>query len=155
MRRDLIITPDDEAVATLKDAWNWLLPDEYRPLLFTATGDMFYENTSGEVCWLNTAIGDCETVAKSVAEFEELLESEAAEDWLLPGLIDAAVAAGKVLRPGQVYGFHVLPLFPSGDYTPENLVVVAAKDVYRITGYIHRRMCGLDESEKVYKAANE
>lgn len=155
MRSDLIVTPDAEAVATLQDSWNWLLPAQYRPLLFTATGDMFYEDEDGEVFWLNTGMGDIERVAANAAEFEELLETEAAEDWLLPELIDAVTASGKVLRPGQVYGFHMLPVFPSGDYVPENIVVVAAKDAYRITGYIHRRMCGLGDDEKAVSAAND
>lgn len=149
MRSDLIITPDTEAIAALKDAWNWLLPDEFRPLLFTAMGDMFYEDDSGEVFWLNTGTGDIEPVAGRAAEFEQLLETETAEDWLLPGLVDAVIASGKVLRPGQAYGFHKLPLFAGGDYVPENIVVVAAKDLYRITGTIHRRLCGVGEDEKI------
>jgi hypothetical protein len=155
MRSELIVTPDAEAITILNASWSWLLPDEYRPLLFTAMGDMFYEDETGEVFWLNTSAGDIEMVAANAAEFEELLETEAAEDWLLPELVDAVVATGKVRLPGQVYGYHTLPVFPSGDYVPENIVVVAAKDVYRITGHIHRKMCGLGDDETVRLVPNE
>lgn len=149
MLSDLIITPDAEAVEVLRQAWDWLLPEEYTPLLFTAMGDMFYEDTSGEVFWLNTGTGDIEPVAANAEEFRQLIETEAGEDWLLPGLVDAVIASGKVLGPGQCYGFHKLPLFRGGDYLPENILIAAAKDVYRITGYIHRKMCGAGEDEKV------
>ena len=60
---ELVVTPDEEAVAALREAWSWLLPQDYRPALFSALGDMFFECTTGEIRWLNTGTGEVTTVA--------------------------------------------------------------------------------------------
>jgi hypothetical protein len=98
---DLICTPDKEAIDALAESWNWLLGDAFTPLLFTALGDMFFEADAGGVFWLNTGTAEVERVADNVPAFNSLLREEAADDWLLPGLIEALLEAGKVRAEGE------------------------------------------------------
>lgn len=149
MLNKAIIIPEVEAIAALKEAWNWLLPEDCQPLLFTAIGDMFYKAPSGEVCWLDTALGEIEAVSNSTEEFQSQLNTEMAEQWLLPSLIEDLIAQGKVLQPGQCYGFVILPIFKGGSYAAENMYVIRAKEAYSFTGDIHRQIQDVPDGGKV------
>ena len=145
----LVITPDNEAIDELKQAWSWLLPEHYQPILFTALGDMFFQVPSGDVHWLNTGTGEVTQVAANLSEFERHLETDLAVDWLLPDLIEQLVAAGKVLQPGQCYGFTILPIFREGTYTIDNLRPMSAKEHFVITGGLHKAIQDVPDGAKV------
>jgi len=145
----LIITPNNEAISELKQAWSWLLPEHYQPILFTALGDMFFEVPSGEVHWLNTGTGSVTHVAANLSEFERHLETDLAVDWFLPALIEQLVAAGKVLKTGQCYSFTTLPIFREGTYTVDNLRPCGAKEHFGFTGDVHKRIHDLPDGAKV------
>lgn len=149
MPRNLVIAPDAAAIATLLDAWGWLLPCDIRPLMFSAIGDMFYEDGAGTVFWLDTGRGEITRIADNTAEFRALMETEEAEYWLLPKLIAEAVAAGKVLAPGQCYGFAILPVFAEGEYAADNLAALPAWEVYGLSGDIHRQIRDMPDGGKV------
>jgi hypothetical protein len=136
----LIIEPDAEAISTLIQAWDWLLPAEVRPLLFTALGDMFYEDATDAVFWLDSGRGEITRVADGATEFYQLLETEEGAYWLLPRLIAEAIAAGKVLSQGECYAFSILPVFAEGEYSADNLLVMPAGKVYAASGEIHRQI---------------
>ena len=145
----LTIMPDDDAIEELKQSWSWLLSEPYRPILFTALGDMFFQAPSGHVHWLNTGTGEVTKVAASLDEFERQLSSEQALDWFLPPLIEKLVQAGKVLKAGECYTFVTLPIFREGTYTVENLNPVNAKFHFGLSGSIHEQIRELPDGAKV------
>jgi hypothetical protein len=145
----LLISPNSDAVEELRRAWSWLLPQDYQPILFSALGDMFFQISSGEVCWLNTGTGEITRVAADEAEFRRHLDSELAVDWLLPDLVDELVARGQVLEPGQAYAFVRLPIFREGTYTADNLRPVNAKEHFGLTGRIHKQIHDLPDGAQV------
>lgn len=83
-------------------------------MLFSSLGDVFIEMDSGGVWWLNTRTAELTRVADSVPHFEELLNSELADEWFLPNLVGKLHAAGKVPGPGECYTFVTLPVFREG-----------------------------------------
>ncbi|MET0935052.1 MAG: T6SS immunity protein Tdi1 domain-containing protein [Luteibacter sp.] len=146
---DLICTPDKEAIDALAESWNWQLGNAFTPLLFTAFGDMFFEADAGGIFWLNTGTGDVERVAESVPGFNNLLREDVADDWLLPGLVEALIEAGKVRAEGECYTFVTLPIFAEGEYTVENLNPVPAKEHFQLTGAILEQIDDLPDGADV------
>lgn len=146
---ELTVTPDDEAVRELRIAWAWLLPEEYRPVLFSALGDMFFETASGDVQWLNTGTAEISHVADSLDLFREFLGSEFANELFLPPLIEKLIDAGKRLGPEQCYSYTTLPIFKEGTYTAENLAPISMKEHFRLTGSLHEQLQDMPEGAKV------
>jgi hypothetical protein len=98
---DLHFTPDTQAIHTLATSWQWRLPNGFTPVLFSILGDMFFQEATGEVYWLNTGTGEITLVAKSVAHFHELLESKEANNWFMPNLVEQLHDAGKIPTENQ------------------------------------------------------
>jgi hypothetical protein len=145
----LTMTPNDEAIGELRTAWSWLLPEHYQPILFSALGDLFYQTPSGEIWWLNTGTAEVSKVAESQSEFQRLLKTDMADDWLFPPLIEKLIKAGKALSPGRCFTFVTLPIFREGTYTVENLNPVDAREHFRLTGHIHKEISSLPEGAAV------
>jgi hypothetical protein len=146
---DLTCTPDKEALDALAEAWAWQLGDAFTPLLFTAFGDMFFEADAGGIFWLNTGTAEVERVAESVEGFNNLLRDDVADDWLLPGLVEALLEAGKTRAEGECYTFVTLPIFVEGEYTIENLNPVPAIEHFVLTGTILEKMDDLPDGANV------
>ena len=145
----LTITPSVEAVGELRTAWSWLLPECYQPILFSAIGDLFYQTPSGEIWWLNTGTAEMSKVAESQSEFQHLLGTAMADEWLLPPLIENLIKAGKALSPGRCYTFVTLPIFREGTYAVENLKPVDAREHFALTGHIHKEISNLPDGAAV------
>jgi len=145
----LTCTPSDEAVKQLAESWGWMLREPFSPVLFSAFGDVFLEPDSGGVWWLNTSVGELTQVAESVQEFRELLGTELADEWFMPGLIERLHAAGKVLQAGQCYTYVTLPVFAEGSYEVENLNPVPVHEHFGLTGHILSEINGLPDGAKV------
>jgi hypothetical protein len=146
----LTFTPDAEAVRELRSAWAWLLKEDYSLVLFSVLGDVFFSVPStGEVKWLNTGTGDVQRIAGSVEEFRELLSTEKAEEWFLPGLVEQLRVAGKVPAAGQCYTYVTLPVFAEGKYEVANLNAVPAREHFAATAYVLREVQELPEGAKV------
>ena len=70
-------------------------------------------------------------------------------------LVDRMVAAGVVLRPGQCYGFAMLPVL-GGDYTVENSGPLPVCDYLGAYGSIHEQLRDVPEgSQVVLKVVNK
>jgi hypothetical protein len=146
---DLICTPAKEPIDARAESWNRLHGDAFTPRRFTARGDMFFEADAGGIFWLNTGTAEVERVADNVPEFNNLLREEAADDWLLPGLIEALLEAGKVRAEGECYTYVTLPVFVEGGYTVENLNPVPAKEHFELTGSILRQLDDMPDGASV------
>jgi hypothetical protein len=137
--KDLTFTPDDAAIDQLVASWSWLLHEPISPMLFTALGDLFFENQDGEVYWLNTGTAELTKVAYSAEQFRLALESELLDVWFMPGLVAQLRSAGKLLKAGECYTCMVLPLPGEGSYSVENLHPVSAKEHFSFTGRAHHQ----------------
>lgn len=148
---DLAFVPGRELAAEAMEAWSWLVPGGGRPILFAMVGGIFFETEDGKVHWLDIGGGTVEEVAPSVEAFEKILRSEApvVEEWFLPALVEALQKAGKRPGPGQAYFFLILPVFAEGKFTPDNMVVISAREQVVATADIHRQMKDIPDGTKV------
>jgi Domain of unknown function (DUF1851) len=133
---DLTFTPDADAIDELATSWAWLIPDAFTPILFTVLGDMFFQPDEGGIWWLNTGTAELTQVADSVEQFNALLRTELAEEWLIPELIGDLHDAGKIPAPGECYTYITLPVFAEGTYEVDNLHAVPAIEHFALTGQL-------------------
>lgn len=136
----LVCTPSDESVQQFVASWGWLIREPFVPVLFTALGDVFIQPDSGGIWWINTGTAEVTRVADSFEQFRELLGTEQADEWFLPGLIDQLHVAGKVAEAGECYTYVTLPIFAEGKYEVDNLNPVPAYEHFALTGDIHREI---------------
>lgn len=143
------LQPSDMSVEALRNGWRWLLGDDWTPLLFSAIGDVFLELSAGTVWWLSTATGALEQVASSREAFRERLGSDAANEWFLPGLVDALIAQGQVLEEDQCYTFAIFPIFSEGSFSAENMHPASAMSHFKASGEIHQSIRQLPDGAQV------
>ncbi len=148
-RNDLSFLPSAEALASLYTAWDWLLPDEFEPVMASTLGDVFFQQGGPEIYWLNTGTAEITLVAGSREEFLELLQAEQADEWFMPHLIEALKSAGKSLRPDECYTYVFLPIFKEGKYEVGNLNPVPAVEHFRVTGDLHRQLRDIPDGTTV------
>ncbi|WP_410210988.1 T6SS immunity protein Tdi1 domain-containing protein [Aquirhabdus sp.] len=146
---DLHFKPNDETIQQIVSSWAWLLPESFTPILFSIMGDMFFQSDSSEVLWLNTGTGEITPVANSVDHFNELLNSEIADEWLMPYLVEQLHEARKIPNEDQCYTYVTLPVFAEGKYTIENLNAVPAREHFAITGHILKQIQELKDGSQV------
>lgn len=107
---DLIINFDGIEDEELTKNWEWLVPEDYKPILVSAFGDIFFIDPSEKVFWLSTSEGILEQVSTTEEVFHKLLENEEKlEEWFLPHFIHQLKEAGEILEKEEVYGFNHLP----------------------------------------------
>ena len=132
-----------------------MLGDAWTPLMFSAIGDVFFEVQAGTVWWLSTATGSLEQVAESRDKFRELLGTEKADEWFLPGLVEALRSSGKILTTDQCYTYAILPVFAEGTFSVENMNPVSAAEHYSLAGNVHESIRQLPEGAKVQVTVTE
>src|SRR5262250_781064 len=93
--KELSFLPSDEALSSLREAWAWLLPQVFEPVMASTLGDIFFQQGGPEIYWLNTGTAEVTRVAASRTEFLELLRTDKADEWFMPDLIEQLNAAGK------------------------------------------------------------
>jgi hypothetical protein len=103
--------------------WRWMVGTSAQPLLLTALGDVFIEEPSGAVAFLDTYEGHVQVVAPTRADWKQALQdSEKIETWFLPGLVGALRQGGLLLADGQCYS-PKLPPVVGGTMDPDNFDV--------------------------------
>jgi len=146
---DLLFLPSEEALAELYRAWAWFLPNSFRPVIASTLGDVFFQQESDAIFWLNTGTAQITQVADSRAQFLELLKGEDVNIWFMPSLVEKLKMAGKLLKPDHCYTFVRLPIFKEGKYEVDNLNAVPAKEHFRITGFVHEKIKNLPDGAQV------
>ncbi len=131
---DLHFTPNTQAIHTLATAWQWRLPNGFTPVLFSILGDMFFQEATDEVYWLNTGTGEVTRVAESIDHFNALIKTPTADEWFMPYLVEQLHAAGKIPTTDQCYTYVTLPIYEAGNYDVENLNPVPASEHFAATG---------------------
>lgn len=117
--------------------------------MFSAIGDVFLQVAAGTVWWLSTATGDLEQVAESRQHFAELLGTQSADEWFLPGLVDVLRSQGKILADDQCYTYVILPIFSEGSFSAENMYPVSAAEHFALSGRMHESIRQLPDGAQV------
>jgi hypothetical protein len=146
---DLSFLPSDDALAELYTAWKWFLPKTFKPIMTSTLGDVFFQHDGDAVFWLNTGTAEVTQLASSRAEFLELLKTDKADEWFMPGLVEELMAAGKILKPDHCYTYVILPIFKDGKYDVSNLNPVPAKEHFGATGTLHQQIREMPDDAKV------
>jgi len=139
--KDLAVAFDPGQRDSLLAEWHWLIGEQRLPILIAAIGNAFVQDAQdGSVHLLDAGEGSLTQVSDSVDEFRDLLNDE---DFVAAYFDVEAVAemksAGRVLEPGQVWGFIRPPVlggaFGTDNYEPMDLEVHLS-----IQGQIHRQV---------------
>ena len=136
----LTFDPDEETVAEVATAWDWLIGDRWTPAACSLTGDIFLEKETGGVFWLDCGLGVIDRIADDTRQFSALTDTERGDEWLMPGLVEDLRETGKRPGPGQCYSFTILPVFAEGSYALSNIYVVSAREHFGLTGSLHRQI---------------
>jgi hypothetical protein len=133
----------------LLEEWRWLLPQAFTVRLLTRAGDLLIESPDGCIHFLDVGAGELRHVAISHNEFRSLLgRPDVARDWLMVPVIDRLVAAGRLLGPGQCYGFRLLPVV-GGGYDANDRLVLPIREHFGVCGSLHRQIADLPDGAKV------
>ncbi|MDZ4790371.1 MAG: DUF1851 domain-containing protein [Hyphomicrobiales bacterium] len=124
------------------------MPDIFTPTVFSALGDMIFEDASGQVHWLNTGTAQVSVAASSTVEFWRNLNGDLLDELFLPPLIKQLRKAGKILGPNQCYSYTTLPIFAQGSYSVENIYVLSCREHFGVTGGIHRQIRDMPDGQK-------
>lgn len=149
MWTQLAFLPSDAALAELVEAWSWLLPEQFEPVTASTLGDVFFQQGSEAVYWLNTGTAEISRVAESRSAFMDLLKTEKADEWFMPSLIQDLLNAGKPLKPGYCYTYVALPIFKEGKYEVSNFNPAPAGEHFGLTGALHRKISDLPDGAQV------
>ena len=119
-----VSNPSDADIAAALRLWPELSAKRVRPLLVTAFGDVYVETDAGDVFVASPIELQCERVADSVRELENLFSNpEWAEERLITTLALLASEKGKIRETHQVFAVAPHPRF-SGSLRVENLVAM-------------------------------
>jgi len=131
---DLIINFDGLEDEELTNNWEWLVPEDYNPILISVFGDIFFIDKADKVHWLSTGEGIMEQVAESEDQFRELLQDEEKlEEWFLPHLVHQLKEAGETLNKEEVFGFTTLPGL-EGEFEINNITKVDVLEYVQSAG---------------------
>jgi hypothetical protein len=129
--------------------WTRLLPSQLTVWMMNRFGDLFLLYADGSVHMLDVGIGTVKRLAESRDEFLiKVDEGDNANQWLMIPLVDRLVAAGKVLKRGQCYGYIMSPVL-GGDYTVENTSILPVAEHYSFNAYLHEQIKELPEGTPV------
>lgn len=135
---------------TLLESWQWLIGPTRLPILVTASGDAFLQDTQdGSVHVLDSAAGEVSPVADSVDELRALMrDPEFVQNFFAVEMVADLREAGITLAPGQVYGYRVPPVL-GGEYEIENAEPTDIEVHFHLTGQIHQQVRGLPPGTSV------
>ena len=147
---DLTVSFEHLDRETLLADWEWLIGPHRLPILITAVGDAFVQDTrDGTVHWLDTVFAELEQVAASDDELRALLgDREFVADRLGVQMFAALRAAGMELGPDQVFSLQVPPAL-GGEPTVENVGIVSLRVHFSLSGQLHRQLAELPEGAEI------
>ncbi len=146
---DLLVQPGDEAIRAAAKAWEWRLPEPWKPVVCSAIGDIFLKKGNDEVWWLDCGRNMLERIADNEQIFSTLLDADHTEAWFLPPLVEALRQSGKILSARQCYSFTILPIFAEGKYESQNMHVLPAQAHYCLTADLHRQIRDMPDGAKI------
>ena len=146
---DYLIDPAELDWGKLLAEWQWLLPDSFTVWLVNRFGDLFLVFDDDSVHMLDIGQGELEELAEDREVFCDLIDEEDnAVQWLMVPLVDACVAEGLELGPGQCYSYDQPPVL-GGEYSVRNTRLSSLADHYGLFGQLHRQTHHLPDGAEV------
>ncbi len=148
--QDLTVNFEHVDRAALLADWEWMIGRSRRPILVSAIGDAFVQDTrDGTVHQLDTAFAELEQVAASEDELRALLDDrEFVIERLAAQLFGDLRGAGLELGPGQVYSWKTPPAL-GGKVALDNAEVADLEVHFSVTGQLHRQIAELPEGTPI------
>jgi len=140
---------DGLEVDRLLSNWRWLCPPQMSLLARNVFGELFLQDESGSVFWLDTTVGKLNRVAISKADFLEMAKtSQKRQEWFAEHEAAAYANRGLVPSSTQCIGFAVPAVFAEGG-APDSAFVVDIYERVAFLGDLHQQLLGLPDSSKV------
>ncbi|MFT4928362.1 MAG: hypothetical protein ACI8WB_004481 [Phenylobacterium sp.] len=132
--------------AYLLSEWHWLIGVEKMPILLSASGDAFLQDSNdGSIMVLDTCNGKLTEIAGSFDQFSSLLTNkDFLMEYLAVQLVEDLMKAGTKLSEGKIYSFKKLPVL-GGELSPENIDTVDIEVHFSMTGQIHQQVQNLPD----------
>ena len=137
---ELLAPVTDIGDSDILASWRWLVGPDAQPLLLTAFGDLFVEQPTGEVLFLDTYEGSLKPAGESRDAWKRALEGpENIDAWFTPGLLAALQDKGLRLQPGQTYSPIQAPVL-GGSMEPDNFECVPWRVHFILMGQLHEQV---------------
>jgi uncharacterized protein YkvS len=131
--------------------WQWLLNNEYSPIMVSLSGDMFLSKVDGVISWLDTGTGQLEKIAENSAEFLlALTDLDNIDKWLLASTVLDLIESGLILKETEVYSYKIMPIM-NGDYSIKNFDAMDISVHFSMTGQICRQLQNVPNGTKINK----
>ena len=142
-RADCFIDTRGVGINALLEEWRWLTgPAHFTLLQATAIGDLFLQDASRCVFFLDTIEGKFTQIADSEQDLSEKLNVRANRDrWLSTLFIQLAATGRPPLGPGECWGWKI-PLFLGGKAETENTEPSHLLVYHSILGQLFRQATG-------------
>lgn len=112
-------------------------------------GELFLQDETSAVFWLNTTTGQFNKVYDSKTQFLQMSEtSEKRQEWFAEREIRAYAQRGFVPSSCQCIGFGVPAVFAEGG-TPETAYIADIYEYISFLGDLHRQVSDLPNGSKV------
>ncbi len=148
--KQLSFLPSDIALAEFRKCWSWRFSSDISIVMASTLGDLFCNDGTGAVFWLNTGTAEFDKVADSRDEFIERLRNDVdVENWFMPHLIRDLMDAGKLLKEDYCYSYVIFPVFKEGKYELDNINPVPAREHFGVSGDLHRQIKDLPNGAHV------
>jgi hypothetical protein len=136
-------------IERLLSDWRWLCSSPMSLLARNVFGELFLEDESGTVFWLDTTVGKLSKVAQTKTEFLELAEtSPKREEWFVEQEALAYANRGLIPSSSQCIGFGVPAVFAEGG-TPDKAFVANIYEHVSFLGDLHQQISSLPDGSKV------
>jgi len=146
---DITIKLEEEAILSLLCNWNWLVPNNLKPILVSRIGDMWLIDENGNVFWLNVGVGCLDKVADSETEFMvKLNDDQIANEWFMFELIQELKNTGMKPEGNELFGYILLPII-GGKYIANNFELTTIEKHFSQSGHIHKQLRDLPDGTVV------
>jgi hypothetical protein len=133
--------------------WQWLLNNQYSPIMVSCSGDVFLADSKGAISWLDTGIGQLKKVADSTEQFFIALEDiDNIDNWLLASTVLDLIESGLILKENEVYSYKLMPIM-NGDYSLTNFDATDISVHFSMTGQICRQLQNVPNGTKINKVS--
>jgi len=134
--------------------WRWLCPSRLSLVARNVFGELFLQDETGSVFWLNTTTGKLNRISNSHSEFLELAETaEKQREWFVEKEAMNYAQLGLVPGSTQCIGFGVPAVFAEGG-TPATAYIADIYEHVSFLGDLHRQIATLPDGSKVRHRVN-
>ena len=124
----------------LLEDWMWLLKKPFKLIAMTNFADMFLQDESGHIHFLDLVAGELKRVADSPTDLQQLVaQTENRRRWFLTDLLTEIERAGFSLSAGQCFGFKTPPTL-GGKIELSNVEIVPLEVHVSLMGQIHQQV---------------